>query len=125
MIRIPRHDMDIPEAVLQRLVIARLNELPGVRVWRFNVGAFRDARGRTYRFGVPGQADVGGLMAPSGRTLQVELKSRTGRQTPEQRAWQLETERYGGLYVLARSLPDALVPVCQAIGLEYSIEDAA
>jgi len=124
-IRIPRHG-DVIEAVLQRLVLARLNELPGVRVWRFNVGAARDPRsGRVYKFGVPGQADLGGLMLlPSGigQRLEVELKKRDGRQDADQKIWQAEIERYGGLYILARSLSDALVPVCEAMKLPYVIE---
>jgi hypothetical protein len=122
MIRIPRHD-PLPETALQRLVIARLNDIPGVRVWRFNVGAFKDPKsGKVYKFGVPGQADVGGILAPSGRRLEVELKSATGRQTEDQRAWQLEIETRGGLYVLARTLEQALVPVCHALGLQYAVE---
>jgi len=129
MIRIPHHD-PVLEAVLQRMVLARLNELPGVRVWRMNTGGAVDedeetGRKRVLKFGVPGQADISGLMLqPSGvgRRLEVEVKSATGRQREAQRLWQAEIERYGGLYILARTLAEALVPVCEAMGLEYFVE---
>jgi hypothetical protein len=122
MIRIPHHDA-LPEASLQRLVLARLNELPGVRAWRSNAGGARDgASGRVLKFGTPGQADLTGLLGPSGRRLEVELKAERGRQTPEQKLWQAEIERYGGLYILARSLAEAIVPVCQALELQYVVE---
>lgn len=124
MIRIPTHE-PLLEAALQRLVIARLNLLPGVDVWRSNAGGAKDgATGRVLKFGVPGQADVTGLMRPHGRRLEVELKSKRGYQTPEQRAWQIRIEKLGGLYVLARTLSEALVPVCEALGLPYVIEGA-
>jgi hypothetical protein len=126
LIRIPRHDPDIPEAMLQKIVIAHLATIPGCRIWRMSVGAAMtiDPRTRTMRkltFGVPGQADLSGLLEPTGRRLEIELKTPTGRQTPEQRIWQAEIERYGGLYVLARSLEQAMVPVCVALGLAYEI----
>jgi hypothetical protein len=122
VIRIPRHAPDLLEAVLRRLVLARLNALPGVQVWRMNVGAARDRGGRKIHFGVPGQADVSGLMAPSGRRLEVELKSTDGRQTPAQKQWQRWIEAGGGLYVLAKTLDQALVPVCEHLGLAYEVE---
>lgn len=120
MIVIPSHNPDIPEAVLQQLVLARVNQIPGVKVWRFNVGAFRDPKsGRLYKFGVPGQADVGGIMEPGGRRLEIELKSRDGRQSADQKLWQADIERYGGLYILARTLREAMVPICEALQLPY------
>jgi hypothetical protein len=120
LIVIPSHNPDIPEAVLQSLVHARVNQLPGVKVWRFNVGAMRDPKsGRVYKFGVPGQADLGGLMEPNGRRLEIELKSRDGRQSTDQKLWQADVERYGGLYILARTLAEAMVPICEALQLPY------
>lgn len=126
MILIPRHAPDIPEITLQKLVHARLNLLPGVRVWRASSGAARRGA-QLMHFGTPGQADLSGLMLlPSGvgQRLEVELKTRRGRQTDDQRLWQLEIERYGGVYILARTLDEALVPVCRALGLDYELSGA-
>lgn len=101
-------------------VLREIGSLPTVRLWRANAGAARDPRsGRVVRFGVPGQADLSGILLQPvtcehcghvqhvGRRLEVECKSATGRQSEQQRAFQAMVERFGGLYVLARSVEDA------------------
>jgi len=73
----------------------------------------RDGNGRVIRFGIPGQADISGILAPSGQRIEIECKSKTGRLTQEQVAWRDMILRHGGLYILARSLDDvaAALPV--------------
>ena len=63
------------------------------------------ANGQVIRYGVPGQADLTGLIA-GGRRLEIEVKSETGRQSDEQRHYQHWIESRGGLYILARSVDD-------------------
>lgn len=87
-----------------------------MRLWRANVGVARiggprSAGGRIVRFGLPGQADLTGIL-PGGVRLEIEAKGAAGRQTEEQHAFQRMIERFGGVYVLARSVED----VWQAIG---------
>jgi hypothetical protein len=60
---------------------------------------------RKVRFGVPGQADIHGIL-PGGLFLAIEVKSPTGQQSAEQRAYQAMVEKFGGVYVLARSVGD-------------------
>jgi hypothetical protein len=91
------------ELVLQKLLIARLNQLPGVWVWRQNTGMAR-AGGRMVRFGLPGQADISGLIR--GTRLEVECKSPTGRLTTEQRAFGDRVAKLGGIYIVARCETD-------------------
>lgn len=76
-----------------------------MRLWRQNTGVARMGPDRVVRFGVPGQADLTGIL-PGGRRLEIEVKSPTGQQTPEQRNYQRMVERFGGVYVLARSVED-------------------
>lgn len=57
-------------------------------------------------FGVPGCADVSGLMSPTGRRLEIECKSETGRQSEAQRNFQAMIEAMGGLYLLVRRVED-------------------
>ncbi len=62
-------------------------------------------------FGLTGQADLSGILGdgfhPSaGTRIEIEVKSETGRQSKEQAAFQGMIERFGGLYVLARSVED-------------------
>jgi hypothetical protein len=91
---------------------------------------------RKVRFGIPGQADLSGVIqvvvlrvfrpriklgdepcfgAPDrypddgpviGLRLEIEVKSATGRQRPEQKAFQAMIQKYGGIYILARSVND-------------------
>ena len=81
-------------------------EWPSVRLWRQNTGAARGPGGVYIRFGVPGQADISGILAPHGQRIEIEAKTKTGRQRPEQKKWQAMIERFGGLYILARSVDD-------------------
>lgn len=96
-----RHENEI-----QRDILLWLGSQPDLRVWRQNSGAMRNPAGRLVQFGVPGQPDIMGLLLPSGRMLGVEVKSATGRQSEKQRVFQVMMERFGGLYVLARSVID-------------------
>lgn len=85
-------------------ILREFGTRPGLRVWRQNCGAARVGT-RVIRFGVPGQADLTGIL-PDGRRLEIEVKSATGRQTPEQVAFQNMIERFNGIYILARSTND-------------------
>ncbi|MBI5545840.1 MAG: VRR-NUC domain-containing protein [Deltaproteobacteria bacterium] len=104
------------EAKLQQLLLARLNTIPGVWAWRQNTGVARMG-GRLVRFGIPGQADISGVIR-GGWRLEVEVKSDTGVQSPEQADFQRRLEEQGGLYILARELEPVLAAVRAAIDLE-------
>jgi hypothetical protein len=88
-----------------------------MRLWRMNTGvASADEGGslklgqrpgrRVVRFGVPGQADLTGIL-PGGIRLEIETKTDNGRQSIDQQNYQRMIERFGGVYVLARSVEDA------------------
>lgn len=93
------------ESQIQHAILLAWGSHPGLRIWRSNTGVAKMGD-RSVRFGVVGQADISGLMLPSGRRLEIEVKSATGRQRPEQVVFQRMIESFGGLYVLARSLSD-------------------
>jgi len=92
------------EREIQLAILREFGTRPSMRIWRANVGVARIGR-RVVRFGVPGQADITGIL-PGGRRIEIEVKSPTGRQTPDQVNFQRMIERFGGLYVLARSVED-------------------
>ena len=96
-------------------VLRYLESRPDVFAWRNNTGgAYRPGSRVPIRFGLRGSGDILGLIA-GGRFLAVECKRPVGgRQSPDQRAFQVRVEALGGLYVLARDVGDvatALGPV--------------
>ena len=92
------------EKAIQNDILRAFGTKRWMRLWRANTGVVRIAD-RVVRFGVPGQADLTGIL-PDGRRLEVEVKSLGGTQTEGQRNFQRLIERFGGVYVLARSVED-------------------
>lgn len=68
---------------------------------------------RPVKFGTPGQADIDGVHR--GIAIQVESKTRTGRQSDSQSKFQRAWERAGGIYVLARSAEEAVVLITSKV----------
>ena len=87
-------------------VLIAVTALPGVMAWRSNTGAAVNAWGRKVQFGLPGTPDILGCVR--GTFVGIEVKSATGRQTLEQVRFQAQFEASGGLYILARSVDDAI-----------------
>jgi hypothetical protein len=94
------------ETALMRAILVALNQVPDALFWRVNVGLATAPDGRKTRYGLPGQADIAGVLR--GRHVEIEVKTPTGSQSRQQIRWQRAVERAGGTYVLARSVDDAL-----------------
>lgn len=82
-----------------------------MRLWRVNVGLARYGE-TVVRYGLPGMADLSGILS-DGRRLEIEVKSATGRQSDAQKNYQRMIERFGGIYLVAHSLPEALAQLRQ------------
>lgn len=93
------------ESTLLSDILIRFGSDPRLRIWRANVLVAQDKSGRVVRSGVKGQADISGILM-GGRRIEIEVKTATGQQRPEQKKWQAMIERFGGLYVLARTPDD-------------------
>lgn len=104
-----------PETVIVKAILAALGRDPRIRIWRNNTGAFKDVTGRLVRYGLPGSADITGILRRGGRRLEIEVKTATGRQSPQQQAFQRMVETYGGVYILARSVDEAVDGVERAL----------
>lgn len=70
---------------------------------------------RFVAFGLPGSADLTGIL-PGGRRLEIEVKRPRERQTSQQLLFQDMIEKYGGLYILAKSVEDVKKKI-EALGL--------
>lgn len=105
------------EQELQQRIRLALGQGP-VRLWRNNVGALRDPRGRLVSYGLcRGSSDLIGLrqltIGPEhlGQRLAVfaaiEIKAQRGRVTAEQQQFLAVVQQLGGLAGVARSLAEA------------------
>lgn len=105
------------ESDTQSLIRQQVGNGP-VRLFRNNVGATRDAKGRLIRYGLAkGSADLIGWITRKinqediGKTIaqfvSIEVKSQTGKPRPDQIAWQDIVNKAGGCAGIARSVEDA------------------
>lgn len=95
--------------VLEEQLIPVLLEIltggTGLTLWR-NPRGF-DKRTKTHYGLDDGAADYVGLVKPSGRYVEIEFKSRTGRHQDNQKAHRALIESLGGYYSLCKSEDDA------------------
>jgi hypothetical protein len=105
------------EAAIQQDIRLALGQTPGLRVFRNNVGAIKDRNNRLVRYGLcTGSADLIGwqsvVITPAmvgqrfARFISVEVKTPSGRLSPEQETWQAAVQKAGGIAVVARSVDD-------------------
>ena len=103
-------EADISQAI--RIVLGDPRFYPDVYLHPNPTGVLVDPESKRHvRFGAggPGGGDFMGMLAPTGRHLEAEIKRRSpaGRQSEEQRQRQALVERFGGAYRVLRSVDDA------------------
>lgn len=118
------------ETVLQQQIRLSLGQRSDLRLFRNNTGTLPDPRtGRPVQFGLAkGSADLIGLrtitITPDmvGRQVAVftslEIKTPTGRITPEQMNWHDMVRSRGGIAGFARSVQDANEIVESIVAIE-------
>lgn len=95
------------ESDIMRACMLALSEA-GCLIWRQNVGTLKNAAGIPIKFGLcVGSSDLIGI-APGGRFLAVEIKTPTGKATPEQLRFIEAVRARGGIAGIARSPEEAL-----------------
>lgn len=92
------------ETEIQNAIRVALSELGIVR--RNNVGTFITPYGAPISIGIPGESDLT-LFCQGGRTVFIEIKTGTGRQSKKQKKFQAAVERLGFEYIILRSVEDA------------------
>lgn len=93
------------ERDLVQSILVEFGARTDLRIWRQNTGC-AIGRAGLIRFGLPGMADISGIQFGTGRRIEIECKTATGRQSDAQRKWQAMIENAGGIYILARSVDD-------------------
>lgn len=104
------------EREIQAAVRLALGSDPGLVLFRNSVGFAADTN---QRFGLAvGSADLIGVC--DGRFIALEIKSATGRLSPEQKRWAELVRSKGGFVAVVRSVDEALAAVerCRAGGME-------
>ena len=108
-----------PEAMLQGRIMAALGVLPGVTVWRNNVGTAVYEGGARVEYGVGGKGApdllVEVLHPPTGHWLAVwiEVKTPVGAIRPDQKVWHAAARRFHRNVANVRSVADALAVVAE------------
>ena len=92
------------ETEIQNQIRVVLSKIGIVR--RNNVGLFFTPDGRPIEIGIPGEADLT-LFCKGGRTVFIEIKTATGRQSKNQKKFQAAVEKLGFEYLIFRSVRDA------------------
>lgn len=97
------------EAELQSAVRLELGRVPDLCLWRNSIGS----PDGVHHYGLPkGSADLIGILA--GRFIALELKSPTGRVSPEQTTWLACVRRFGGFACVVRSVNEAIAALERA-----------
>ena len=77
-----------------------------MRLWRSSVGIGLTFDGsRVIKYGIVGQADLSGIIS-GGRRLEIEVKAARGVQSIAQINFGAMITKFGGTYVVARSVAD-------------------
>lgn len=118
--------IDSLEKDIQAVTIEWLNTIPNITAWRQNRGAFlglqtATTKRRFVRFGQSGQSDIGGIVAPRGVMLQIEIKRRGEVPTLDQLEWIGMVNRHGGMAFWCDSL-DSCVTQLSAGFLERGLD---
>lgn len=98
-------ETDLVKACLAWLKVAK----PAGVFWRANVGAVvseYQGRKRFTRFGVPGMADIQGIL--NGRAVFIECKSAKGVLSANQIVFGERVSNAGALYLVVRSLDELI-----------------
>lgn len=108
------------ETQIQQQIRLAVGQRSDLRLFRNNTGSLPDPRtGRPIQFGLAkGSADLIGIkqvtITPEmvgqtiGQFVSLEVKTPTGRVTPQQRNWLTMIRKFGGLAGVVRSVSDAL-----------------
>lgn len=108
------------EAALMDAIRLALGQREDIVLWRNNVGLTEYWDGKSVsvvKYGLAnGSADFVGVLLPGGRFVAFEVKTRTGRATPEQLQWLALVRRFGGFACIVRSVDEAIAAVARAKG---------
>ena len=96
-------------------ILFDIGSLPEVRAWIRVVGYDELKR---VRYGIVGEADIQGIISPTGKMLYIEVKTGDAKMSKEQERRFETMERFGALCILARNRQEVLAQIQEAVRLE-------
>lgn len=121
------------EHVIQAEILKEFGARPNLRIWRNNTGQswtgnqiIRIAvagsfpvnpgdvvirKAHPLRFGLPGSADIFGVIQPAGRFVAIEVKSSGGKASAEQERFLKMVNGMGGLAFVAHSVEEVAAKI--------------
>lgn len=100
------------EAAIQHAIRAAVVRTGRATLWRNSVGFDRE-RNVKYGLGL-GSPDLVGCLFPSGRLFALEVKTPTGRVSPDQKLWHGAARKLGAFVAVVRSVDEALAALERA-----------
>ena len=91
------------ETAIKRMIVDYLERLPGCFVLPISIGSLRGGHKSSMKRGTP---DL--LIGYRGRMIGIEVKTPTGKQSPEQKHIEIAMHTAGCVYILARGLDDVI-----------------
>jgi hypothetical protein len=104
----PKAEGELP---IMKRIISTIQGM-GIMCWRNHVGA-TNIGGRWQRFGEVGSPDL--FCVVKGRLIGIEVKRPGGKLSPEQEQWGKRLELAGGLFIVAMSTDEAVVPLMELL----------
>jgi hypothetical protein len=105
----------VSESKIQNEIRLAVGRDPDLVLWRNQVGVATYISGETRRHGLcPGSCDLIGILAPHGRFIALEIKTATGKISPEQERFINLVNRKGGYAKVVRSVDEALTAIQEA-----------
>jgi len=89
-------------------------------VWRQNSGKVQSIHGSWIELAPKGAADLTGIAVGSGKRIEIECKSPTGKQSDDQKRWAGMIIMHGGIYVLAKPTKDE-TPLAYAVRIKREL----
>ncbi|MBV9082489.1 MAG: hypothetical protein JOZ62_07440 [Acidobacteriaceae bacterium] len=110
--------MSAANEMTAELLIEIPERFPNIRIWRNNrIKAMAVGRGGKQRLvsaGVDGQADLSGILGPTGRRLEIEVKAGRDELFTAQINFGRMIRDHGGVYLIARNV-EALLSELEGI----------
>ena len=100
------------EKQIENAILSYLATIPTIKVWKNQTVGIFDPVKKVYRktskHSLKGVADIIGHQIGSGRSIYIEVKSKTGRLSKEQKTFLTEAKEAGCIAFVARSLDDVI-----------------